>query len=399
MTDIQVIAQFIIGIAAAAAGAGWVLYGLTRRRLTGLEEKIQELGAANSQKDVQLHGFNERVLQLQQEKRDAEFRLDQARQQISELQQHLTRYEQSEHQARRLLEDKIRDLVQAREALTDERSRVLAEEKRAREESDANRNRIWALHEQQCISRLRELCERSDLYFPSYDNMHLPEDFDPSLKPDFLIRFSDQYVLFDAKHTQSQLLQTYLSSQAKQTAGKLTGSISSEQVYPVLFFVVPSIDVGTLKTSSWFEQGYTFYAVSPEALEPVLAMFKRLEQYEFAEAFDPKDRERVVQFIATLEHHIRHQNAVHVLSAIRGLKALAKEQSLPEKMKQDIDDCLRRIRTESFPPSSLQKLMHSRNAAGEELLRMIAPQEPPVAEEELQQEDNLFEDAQEKREQ
>lgn len=392
MTDQQVIVQFFIVIIAVAAGAGWVLFVTARRKHAALREELREHVRDHSQTEIQLQSLQERIQHLVNEKRELELKLDQVRQQLSEAQQHIARYEQSELQTRKNLDDRIRDLVQAREALAEERSRVLEEEKRVQEEADANRTRIWALHEQQCIARLRELCERSDLYFASFDNTNLPDDFDPSLKPDFLIRFSGQYVLFDAKHSQSQPLQTYLSSQAKQTAGKLAGSATSEQVYPAVFFVVPSIDVGTLKTSSWFEKGFMFYAVSPEALEPVLAMFKRLEQYEFAEAFDPKDRERIVQFIASQEHHIRHQNAVHVLSALRGLQILSKRQLIPEQMKQEIDDCLKRIRTENFSPAALQKLMHNRDTAKEELLRLTEVQKPPVTEEELQQVHELLKD-------
>ena len=58
---------------------------------------------------------------------------------------------------------------------------------------------MWNEHEHVVVSQLTDLCAKPQLKFTTYDNTNLPDDFDGSIKPDFLIDFLGQYIIFDAK--------------------------------------------------------------------------------------------------------------------------------------------------------------------------------------------------------
>ncbi len=374
---------WIIG-AGLLASLGLLLWGMHLRGALKLAEyRRDELEQQRRLDEQSLRQLEQQQRTDQEEKRDLSLRLEQARQQLALAQQELAGLRHAEQQRLREQEQRIRDLEEARAALTDQRERIIEEQRQRRQQEQENRDRQWALHEQQTLSLLRELTSRNDLYFPFYDNTQLPEDFDQGLKPDSMIRFLDQYVIFDAKLSKSQNLQAYLASQAKQTAGKLAASAERDQIYPRVFFIVPSMAVGGLKTLSYYEQGYRFYCISPEALEPILQMFKCLEQYEFADMYNPQEREQIVHVLASLEHHIRHQNAVNVLSALRGIDSLEAADALDGELRQAVDDRRRDIRTQRFTPTSLKRLMNHDEQVRNEILRIVSPKPAAMEEEDL----------------
>ncbi len=374
--------------AAAVSAAAAVLLGLAvlhlRKRLDTYGKRREELEREALLAGQKLRQMEDQQVSFSQEKRELAVQLEEYRQRVARRDQRITQYESEEQQRKRDLDQRIRELHQARESLEQERERIIFAERKHAEEQQNHRDRQWALHEQNTLRILRELCGRTDLYFPSFDNTDLPDGFDRSLKPDFLIRFLDQYVIFDAKLSKSQNLQSYLAGQAKQTARKIAGSSEKDLMYRVVFFVVPAADLEGLKTLSYYEEGFQFFCIPPEALEPILMFFKRLESYEFAQAYNPQEREQIVQVIAALEHHIRHQNAVHIISALRGIQSLEVKDVLDDDMKQSVLDKRKSIRIENFTPSSLRRLMHDDQALREEILRIISPQPAPVEKEDFQ---------------
>lgn len=140
-----------------------------------------------------------------------------------------------------------------------------------------------------------------------------------------MIEFLEQYVIFDAKVSRSQDLQNYIKESVKKTAAKIKGNTS---IYSTVYLVVPTEAIGDLKQQHFYEEGYNFFIVSPESIEPILASLKRIESYEFAKEMDPKERENIVDMIAAFHFHISARNA-HELGIIKhGLDTLSKAEQL-----------------------------------------------------------------------
>ena len=343
--------------------AGFVVATLRRSRdITSLQQRLEE---------------------AEKERRERSDALETARNTLSVYERRVYDLEGELRRRQAEVDQRIGELNQVRLSLEQEQRRIVEEQQRRRRSEEENRNRLWALHEQETLRRFRELCGRSELYFPCYDNSTLPDDFDASLKPDAMIRFLDQYVIFDAKHSSSQNLQGYIAGQVQLTARKLSRCSIKDQFYPRLFFVIPSMDIGGLKTLSYYEGGFHFHCICPESLEAVLNLFKLLEQYEFAESCNPQQREHIIRVIAALQQHIRHQNAVHVLSALRGIQALAAQDMLDKDMQLAVDDIRRSMRIENFTPSEVKRLIQDDQALREELLRLVEPGQAPVDEQEI----------------
>jgi len=281
------------------------------------------------------------------------------------------------------MKERIRELEKTRRLLEAEKERISAEDQQRRREDEENRDRMWNIHERESISRMAGVCRKTEIQLQYYDNTNLPEDLDPSLKPDFMIRLLGQYVIFDAKVSKSQNLQTYLSTQVKRTAEKLGTSKDSHLFYRQVFFVVPGTEVPGLKQTTWYEQGFTFFVISLDAFEPIVTAMKRLEEYEFTDRFDPQEREAIVGLIAAFEQHIRHQNAGNILSTLRGLSVLAGSSSLPGDMVEEVENRRKNIRIENFRPAELKKLIDDPEYQIREIARLVRPAEPDIQPAEL----------------
>lgn len=241
----------------------------------------------------------------------------------------IAKYEAEEDRKQKKHEELIERQEEARKALEDERMRIRKEDEERKERELAARDRMWNDHEQNVVALLNEITKKEHTQFPAFSNTNLPEGFSGSLKPDFMIEFLEQYVIFDAKVSRSQDLENYMKESVKKTAGKVQGN---KKIYSTVFLVVPTDAVATLKKLHYYEDGFTFYIVSPEALEPILASLKRIEQYEFAEAMDPQERENIVDMIAAFHFHISARNA-HELGIIKhGLDTLAKAEKMSPQL-------------------------------------------------------------------
>lgn len=223
--------------------------------------------------------------------------------------------EQQEKEHMRALEK----IEAAERALKEERARVIREDEERLQVQEEERDRLWNDHENDVIAVLNDLCKQPHLQFSTYSNNNLPEDFDGSLKPDFLIDFLGQYVVFDAKVSKAENLQIYIDDQVKKTADKMK---KNAKIYPHVFLVVPTEAISELKKLVYSKDQYTFYIVSREALSPILASLKRISTYELAETLDPQKRENIINMLADLATHISYRNAHELLLTKMGTETL-----------------------------------------------------------------------------
>ena len=192
---------------------------------------------------------------------------------------------------------------------------------------------MWANHENHVIATLTDLCKQPQFGFTAYTNTNLPEGFDGSLKPDFLVEFLDQYIIFDAKISKAKSLQTYVNDQVKKTVEKVK---NNDQIYKHIFLVVPTSAIAELKNHQYTVDGYTLYVISPEALPPILASLKRITTYEFAESMDPMQRENIVQIIADLDFHINLRNAADIILSKMGTDLLERTQKVDASLTEEV---------------------------------------------------------------
>ena len=148
-----------------------------------------------------------------------------------------------------------------------------------------------------------------------------------------MIEFLGQYVIFDAKVSKSESLQSYVSNNVKSTAEKIN---NDSRIYPMVFFVVPTESIGSLTKTHFQEQGYEFFIISPESIPMLLSAFKKISTYELAEQLDPRDRENIVTLIAEFDHHINMRNALDIIASQTGIAVLSKAHNLKKDLKEEI---------------------------------------------------------------
>lgn len=244
----------------------------------------------------------------------------------------LAKFEAEEDRKQKKYEELIEKQEETRKALEDERIRIRREDEQRLAKELEERDRMWNEHEQNVVTLLGELTKKEHCKFPSFSNTDLPEGFSGSLKPDFMVEFLEQYIIFDAKVSRSQDLQNYIKDAVKKTAAKIKGN---SKIYSTVYLVVPTDAVSNLKQKHFYEEGYNFFVVSSEALEPILASLKRIESYEFAQEMDPQERENIVDLVAAFHFHINYRNAFDYKLIEHGVQTLEKSEALnPEILRE-----------------------------------------------------------------
>lgn len=362
-----------------------------------LKEKFQSLQLENNQKiekiaELQSHlqkeqsavnemkGKNKQMfvnLTMLQEK-------NQNLQHISDdLNKKITQYESLRDKKENDFERKIEELEQSRKLLNDEKQRLRKEDEERLCEIEEKRNRLWNDHENISLAKMKEICVQPEIAFSYFENNNLPENFDGTLKPDFLVEFLGQYIIFDAKMSRSANLQNYINDQVKSTSKKIKLSKNNEEIYKTVFFIIPTVEMSYLKQTFFYENSYSFYIIPIESFHAILSSYKKVKDYELADSFDPQERENIVNLIANYDQHIHRQNAFNIISSIEGLKVSATKNELKPEMIHNIENRKKKIRLENIKPTELKRLISNPEEQIQEMKNLILPKKSKVSEEDL----------------
>jgi uncharacterized protein YoxC len=335
-----------------------------------LKNKIDEL-----QKDIKVveskrDEFAGKNKQLFSDKEKLQAKLDAQEAILKDQEKKITRFEAKKEQDEKMLIAKMDELTNATKSFEDEKARVRREDEERLAEMEEERDRMWNDHENVVNALLTELCSKPEYRFVHFTNTKLPKGFDASLKPDFLIEFLGQYIIFDSKATKSNDLKTYIRDTVKKTAQKMKGR---SEIYGTIFFVVPTAAISSLRETTYHENGYVFHVITPEALAPILAILKRMSEYEFAEKFDPEERENFVKKLATFEHHIQTRNAFDVSMAHIGSELIAHQQSLDPELAQEIEMKKHTMKPVVPSKSDVERLTANNLLVQSEVQNLISP--------------------------
>lgn len=370
--------EIVLGVVGVLifVGLGAIFFQLKNRNNEssddGSKQKIgelqSELGEMRSKRD-ELQGKNK---QLFAELTTAKAELKSLQNQKEELKETVSEYKESDKRREKEFETKITMLDNSKEALEKEKVRVIREDEQKLQAELLERDRIWNAHESSVLSHLTELCTEKEYEhtFRYFTNTKLPPDFDGSLKPDFLIEFLGQYIIFDAKCTKSEDISGYILNAVKSTAKKIK---NNAKIYKTIFFVVPTIAVGSLKRSSFHESGSTFHVISPEALSPILAVLKRMSEYELAESMDPEERENIITAIARLDQHINMRNATDLLMTQSAADLIRDNRHLLPDISKEVESKKQKMDIPKLKPSEILRLTSNIDSQEDFIKEIISP--------------------------
>lgn len=286
------------------------------------------------------------------------------------LQKIVTKHEAVKEAQEKEYHGMVQKLENAEKALEKERQRVVRDDEERMKQAEEERDRLWNDHENTVVAALTDLCKQPHLQFTSFSNNNLPDDFDGSLKPDFLIDFLGQYVVFDAKVSKAQSLQTYIDDQVKKTAEKMK---KNSKIYPHVFLVVPTEAIGELKKLIFAKDQYYFYVVSKEALAPILASLKRISTYELAETLDPQKRENIINMISELATHISYRNAHELLLTKMGADTLERVSRTDPEIAAEVELKRAEKKLSTLSVSEIKRIAASLSEQNAEIASLASP--------------------------
>ena len=331
----------------------------------------------NKQMYVELTVLREKNLNLQNEN--------------NEQKKRLTKHDSEDRRQMMEFENKVLHLENSRKALEDEKFRIRREDEDRIQRLEEERDRMWNEHEIDSIAKMKEVCQKWEFWFAFFENSSLPSSFDGSLKPDFLVEFLGQYIIFDAKMSKSVNLQNYINDQVKNTVKKIKASKSKDEIYNSVFFVIPTIELASLKKTHYYEGWYSFFIISVESFEPLLSSYKKISDYDLADSFDPQDRENIVDLIAAFDFHINRRNSVDIISSIEWLKVSSLKYNLNKEMLDQVEIKKKKMRIEKFKDTEMKRFIHDPEEQILAIKKLVIPKKAEIDWEELDSAWKLFE--------
>lgn len=293
-----------------------------------LQERIKILNDSNVKQNQQIEGLKESVRTLEA--------TNQAQQEkVVELNKANTKLVEQDEQRKKEQDEQIKILSESSETAKKTREQLIEDDKKLKEEKELNRSRIWKEHQDKTVTLILGLCQRSEYAFKSYDDRNPPTELsDVNLKPDVCLEFFDEYIIFDAKtpNSPNSNLEEYLKNQVKDSAKKYNKA--AKYIHKSVFFIIPSEEVARIKTAVYVENNYRFHIIPPEAIEPILANYKKIEGYEIAEKLNPEDREELINLIARYDNHIMRRNQIDLFLIDHGFKTIGSKVNLPSGFRE-----------------------------------------------------------------
>ncbi len=348
-------------------------YAMLKANLEQRSEEVGELKAIVEEERSEKNELQGKGKQLHVAYTKLEAKSESLQKEHDALKKQITKHEAEFARKEQEFDTKIAKLEAAKASLDQERDRVIREEEEARKRLEEERDRLWNDHENTVIAKLTDLCKQPALSFTSYTNTNLPDGFDGSLKPDFMIEFLGQYVIFDAKVSKAKSLRAYVTDQVKKTVDKVK---DNDRIYKSIYLVVPTAALAELTQHFHIIEGYSIYIISVEALPALLASLKRITHYEFAEQMDPQQRDNIVQLVAELDFHINLRNAADLILTKMGTSILEKAKRVDPALAEEV--AIKKLPMNSnarsvLSQSELKRLVSSLTAQVEESHDLVSP--------------------------
>lgn len=344
-----------------------------------VSKKDQEIGTLRTNAEVLNNENNEvkgQLKQLEKTNKNLESEIERLKAKNEEQKEKVIKFESTEEQREKDYADKLSKLESARSELEKHTNRILEEEKEKQRKETEALSHIWKEHEDKVIAKLTELCQRQDISFMFHDNKNLPSDWDGKLKPDFMLQFLGQYLIFDAKLSQSpEGLQNYISNQqVDSTYNKIIKNNS--RIYPTIYFVVPSEAIGLINQFHYYVHGYNFFVITTEALEPLLLNLKEITKYDLADSFDPQDRESIINAISELDYHINLRNAADLTLTQWGIETLERVKNFNTELFKNVTLKKGKMDIKAINKTHLKRFTISTEAQQDEINRLSTPIAP-----------------------
>ncbi len=229
------------------------------------------------------------------EKRNISFEteIDPLKKQRDDLLKENIRFANDEAQRIKKYEYNVIELNKLKEMLEKQHLQIQQE----REEEIRNKyeqmKQTWARHQEDVKLQIQTLCKKHTIKY--VDKVPFKGS------PDNTVSICEEYVIFDAKSPANENLENFPSyiihqvEQAKKYA-------KQEGVKKDIFLVIPKNSLDVLENFSWKLPDYNVYAISIDALEPILLSLKKIEEYEFLEQLSPEERDNICRIIGKFAH-------------------------------------------------------------------------------------------------
>ena len=293
------------------------------------EKEIQEIRNENLELTKKNSAFEQKISVIEKYQKETEESLNNERNKNSELTKKNSAFEQEK-------ENRIEDYNRKLESIQSIKTEMLRTKDNIEKERDEEKERIreeqekvWKSHEDDVAGYLEQLAIKSGIEYVKDS---------PTIqgKPDNVLKIADEYIIFDAKAPTRNIegFDLYLKTQSET----LKKYFSSKQVKKEAFLVIPDNTLEKIQKYSHNMVDYRVFIVTKSNLAPIIAILKKMEEYEFLEDISPEDRDNIATIIGKFSHFSKRKIQLDVFVNDYLYSILDEIGYLPKEMKDKIDN-------------------------------------------------------------
>ncbi len=326
-------------------------------RLTNDNRSLFETVASNS---TEISGLTENKRQLEIDLTDTRSKLSSLQNEVNATTQKLATLQAEEDSRRQRSEKAITDLSIMKEQTQRERQDELEKAKLVETDRLTRLKETWNRHQDSVKEKVKGICMTHTIEY--VDKVPFRGE------PDNTIKICGEYIVFDSKSPANEDLANfpiYLNTQS-ENAKKYAKQAA---VKSVIFFVVPSNTLESLKQYVYNLGDYDVHVIAADSLEQIILGLKKIEEYEFAEALSPEDRDNICRILAKFAHLTKRRIQIDSFFARQFIEMVFKSEA--ELPREFLDKIVEYEKSEKLnPPTDRRTKIISTRDLSDDTLRL-----------------------------
>ena len=276
----------------------------------------------------QLQLITQQRQSLEQRKQEVENELEFLKHDTGRLQKENTMFMTTEESRKQKYEAALASMEKIETRIQTERAQEIEQRNNVELQRIANLKQTWINHESNVKAVIRSIAQRHTIEY--IDKVPFKG------APDNTLSICDEFIVFDAKSPGGDDLKNF-PTYVKDQAERAQKYAKQPDVKSDIFFIVPSNTLGSLRNFVYKFADYTVYVITVDALEPVMLMLKRIEEYEFAKELTPEDRNNICRVLGRFAHLSKRRIQIDSFFARQFIELVYKaESSLPADILESV---------------------------------------------------------------
>ncbi|MCB9361886.1 hypothetical protein H6504_00480 [Candidatus Woesearchaeota archaeon] len=299
--------------------------GTIDSHISELSDSVQEQKTEIATLKTEIKAKEKAIEELKTNITKAETKRDQLGENNTDLEKEITAFKKAEKQLQADYEKKQNQLDDLIKQMDADRIRLQQEREDEITQRFEDMKAQWQIHETTAEQHIKQIAKFLNIQYIGKDKVPFKGN------PDNTLLIANEYVIFDAKSPQNDDLDNF-PKYIRTQADSVKKYIKEKDVKKDIFLVIPSNTAHVISDNYLNMGDYNVFVITFDSLMPVIKSLQKIEEYEFAEALSPEDRDQICRILGRFAHATKRRIQVDQFFSDEFIDILTKAGQLPTEI-------------------------------------------------------------------